>query len=105
MSTRSFDEATPYRIRVEGRLGEEWSVRFGGMKLVVHETGGAAGATDLTGWITDQAALMGLLEQLYSRGATLLRVERLEAGADPEGQDPGGSAGRKTVKGTENDEH
>jgi len=34
--------------------------------------------TELTGRIPDQAALMGMLAQLYNLGVTLLAVERLE---------------------------
>jgi hypothetical protein len=51
------------------------------MHVVAGETGVSPGTTDLVGWVTDQAALMGLLDHLYRRGATLLNVERLDASA------------------------
>jgi len=72
------DKETTYRISVEGRLGTEWSSRLQGMQLVSHEAPGRAPVTELTGRIADQAALMGVLEQLYSLGVPLLAVECLE---------------------------
>jgi hypothetical protein len=74
------DERARYRIRVHGRLEPAWAERLGEMTMVVRDDCGDA-VTELTGWITDQAALMGVLEQLYARGGTLLSVERLEGDA------------------------
>jgi len=78
MTASVADEGARYRIRVHGRLEPRWTARLGEMTLAVHDGGGQTGVTDLTGWLTDQAALMGVLEQLYALGATLLSVERLE---------------------------
>jgi len=81
-------DATPrYRIRVGGRLGPEWSARLAGLTLVVHEPAGRPVATDITGPIPDQAALVGILRRLYNAGATLLAVECLD-------DERGASAGR-----------
>jgi len=74
------DEAATYRIRVGRRVGCEWSERLG-MSVHVDEAGGRAVATVLTGLLPDQAALLGVLDQLYCLGAPLLSVERLEGGA------------------------
>ena len=71
------DEGAKYHIRVHGRLEPLWAARLGDMTLAVHDDGGDA-VTDLTGLLTDQAALMGMLEQLYTLGVTLLVVERLD---------------------------
>ena len=73
------DEGSVYRIRIEGRLGAHWSDRLSGMRLVVHETRRGSAATELTGRLVDQAALIGVIDQLYNLGATLVVVERLEA--------------------------
>jgi len=54
-----------------------------GMRLEVSETAGRA-ATTLTGELPDQAALLGVLDQLYCLGAPLLSVECLESGESPE---------------------
>lgn len=72
------DEGATYQIRVEGRLGAHWAERLGGMTLDVRNEAGAAPATELTGHLADQAALMGVLAHLYAIGATLLAVRRVE---------------------------
>jgi len=72
------DERAQYQIRVQGRLEPLWAARLGDLTLAVRDDGGQAAVTDLMGWISDQAALMGVLEQLYALGLTLLSVERLE---------------------------
>jgi len=70
-----------YRIRVGGRLASEWSDRLGGLKVTVWETAGEEAFAELSGRLADEAALMGVLEHLYSLGVPLLSVERL--GIDP----------------------
>ena len=72
------DERAKYQIRVQGRLEPLWAARLGDLTLVVHDAGEQNTITDLTGWVGDQAALMGVLEQLYALGLTLLSVERLK---------------------------
>jgi hypothetical protein len=76
------DQRAKYQFRVHGRLDPQWVTRLGDLTLAVREGGGQTAVTDLTGWISDQAALMGVLEQLYSLGVTLLSVERLEEDLD-----------------------
>ena len=63
-----------YRIRVQGRLGPEWSAWFGGLSLSWQEPG----QTVLVGQVVDQAALYGLLDSLRDLGLPLLEVRRLE---------------------------
>jgi len=77
-------EPPTYRIRVQGRLGPEWCDRLGGLKVTVEQ--GACGApfTELTGQLTDEAALMGVLEHLYNLGLPLLGVERVGFGRTEE---------------------
>jgi hypothetical protein len=72
------DERAKYQIRVQGRLDPRWAARLGDLTLAVHDREEAKPFTDLTGWVTDQAALMGILDQLYALSVTLLSVERLE---------------------------
>ncbi|MBN1138588.1 MAG: hypothetical protein JXM73_18515 [Anaerolineae bacterium] len=68
-------EAWPYEIEVQGWIGERWAHWFDDMS--VSARGEAPGATTvLTGDMTDQAALLGLLQKLYMLGLPLLRVER-----------------------------
>jgi len=72
------DQRARYRIRVQGRLEPMWAARLGDVTLTAHDLGGPTTVTDITGWFSDQAALMGVLEQLYAMNLTLLIVERLE---------------------------
>jgi hypothetical protein len=78
MAASLADERAQYQIRVQGRLEPLWAARLGDLTLAVHDRGGQTVVTDLTGSISDQAALMGVLEQLYALGLTLLSVQRLE---------------------------
>lgn len=65
-----------YCIRAHGRLDATWSAQLGNMRLVVeeHEKGPVV---VLTGILTDQAALLGVLNQLNLLGLPLLSVEYL----------------------------
>jgi hypothetical protein len=65
------------RIRIRGHLDPAWSIWFDGLTVTQINDG----TTELTGPLADQAALFGLLAGLRDLGATLLLVERLEAGA------------------------
>ena len=59
-----------YQLRVAGRLDQHWSPWFGGLTLT-HEDDGS---TSLTGTVTDQAELHGLLARVRDLGVTLLSV-------------------------------
>ncbi len=78
------DLCATYRILVQGRLGMGWADRLAGMAVTVHDNERRSSVTEIIGPVVDQAALMGILGQLYSRGTTLLAVERLHAKADDE---------------------
>jgi len=73
-----FDKPALYRIRVVGRLDDRWRERPGGLELEVIEEPRGSTRSELTGVLPDQAALMGLLGHLYSRGVPLIHVERIE---------------------------
>jgi hypothetical protein len=68
-----------YRIRVSGRLNPDWSERLQGMTVAVFQREGGTVYTELTGLLRDQAALMGVLEQLYNCGIPLLSVKCMSA--------------------------
>ena len=85
-----FDLPARYRIRVHGRLGASWSGRLGDMTITVRQTAGQEPVTALTGEVTDQAALRGILNTLYDMGFPLLKVERLGSPPLAEGQIPCG---------------
>jgi len=68
-----------YRVRVVGRLGPEWGDRFDGVELVSSRHADGTVTTELTGPFADQAALVGLIEQLAAVGARLLHLELVRA--------------------------
>ena len=67
--------AVGYTLRVTGRLDGRWATRFDGFTL----TGHANGTTTLTGVVTDQAQLHGLLAMIRDLGLELISLERTTA--------------------------
>lgn len=71
------DDPASYRICAQGLFDAAWlDMLSGAWMLHCHQPGGR-GITVLTGEVADQAALMGVLEQLYCLGFPLLLVEHL----------------------------
>jgi hypothetical protein len=68
------DQPTIYCIRVQGRLDENWSDWLGGMAVTIGGDGDGPTITTLTGAVTDQAALHGLLNRIRDLGLPLLEV-------------------------------
>lgn len=60
-----------YQIRLKGHLGHEWADWFDGLAIDLTEDGD----TLLTGPVTDQAALHGLLKKVRDLGLPLLAVQ------------------------------
>ena len=71
------DTPSFYQIKLLGRLGKEWSSTFDNLELKVEENENRQLITTITGKITDQAALHGLLNQIRDLGMDLLLVEWL----------------------------
>ena len=74
-----------YEIRIEGVLGEHWAGWFDGLRV-----SSEAGETILSGPVTDQPALHGVLVKIRDLGMCLISVRRL----DP------GEAGNTTLEGS-----
>lgn len=72
-----------YEITVSGHLSPSWSSRLSGMTIVHHSDHDQA-VTVLKGGVADQAALLGVLNTLFSLGLPLRSVEQLSTtdGAD-----------------------
>ena len=68
----SLDQAATYQIRVQGELDEGWADRFSNMTITAQ-----GGITTLTGTVTDQPALHGLLIKIRDLGLPLLSVNRI----------------------------
>ncbi len=63
-----------YLIRVKGQLDSKWADWFGDM-TIAHAT---SDETVISGPVTDQAALHGMLSKIRDLGMPLLLVERLQ---------------------------
>ena len=74
------DQPATYRIRVYGALDARWSGRLGDMRIT--HPASALDQTVLIGVLTDQAALFGVLNSLYTLGLFLLIAEHIDDGGD-----------------------
>ena len=63
-----------YRLRVDGHLDPRWSAWFDDLTLT-HESDGT---TSISGAITDQAELHGLLARIRDLGVTLMSVDVID---------------------------
>ncbi len=75
-STESHDGPELYEIRIKGHLEDRWANWFQGLTILLDDNG----ETLLTGPVTDQAALHGLLKKVRDLGLPLLSVNRVEPG-------------------------
>jgi hypothetical protein len=64
-----------YQIRIEGHLGQQWIDWFDGLSITLEEDGD----TLLTGPVTDQAALHGLLKKVRDLGMALVSISRVQS--------------------------
>jgi hypothetical protein len=63
-----------FKIQVKERLAPSWSETFDGMQIILTPDGG----TTLSGAVTDQAALHGLLARIRDLNLTLISVIRVD---------------------------
>ena len=72
------DAGTPeiYQIRIKGHLGCQWADWFEGLTITLE----ANGDTLLTGPVTDQSALHGLLKKVRDLGMPLISVSPIQPG-------------------------
>ena len=66
-----------YEIRLKGHLDDRWADWFEGLAITLEENGN----TLLSGPVTDQAALHGLLKKVRDLGLPLVSVSPVEPGA------------------------
>ena len=64
-----------YEIRVKGQLDESWSDWLEGLKVNLLDNGEMI----LSGYIGDQAALMGTLNKIYGLNLTLLSLSKINS--------------------------
>jgi hypothetical protein len=83
-------EPAIYQIRIKGHLGPQWADWFAGLSVTLVDDGD----TLLTGPVSDQAGLHGLLKKIRDLGMPLLSVNCIEPGhAEKPGTSP--STGRR----------
>ncbi len=63
-----------FEIHVKGHLNSQWSDWLGGLQVRLLDSGEMI----LSGYLVDQAALMGVLNRLYSLNLTLLSVNTVD---------------------------
>jgi len=68
-----------YRLRVQGRVPLDWSARMMGMNITTSSDDDDLRST-LVGRLPDQAALCGILNDLFDKQYPVLSVECLEIG-------------------------
>ena len=73
---RLYTPAT-YCLRLQGVLDESWSEHLSGMTIYISQVEEGTAVTTLTGRLVDQAALLGVLNNVYNLGLPLLSVECL----------------------------
>jgi hypothetical protein len=75
----SADRPAAYRIRVQGHIKASWLDRFEDMAIDVTPPAQQPAVTTLSGMVSDQAALVGMLNSLYALHLVVLSVECLDA--------------------------
>jgi len=73
MNSVDMDAPRIYEIRVEGHLTDRWSDWFEGMAIRQEPDG----ETVLTGPLSDQAALFGVLTRIHDLNLVLVSVRRV----------------------------
>ena len=76
-----------YQVRVEGHLDQHWLSWFNALTLSQEDDG----TTCLTGAVTDQAELHGLLTKIRDLGLTLISVEGVDVTPTDRGAPTGGT--------------
>jgi hypothetical protein len=66
-----------YRLRIAGHLNHHWSAWFGDLTLTDEDDG----TMSLTGVVSDQAELHGLLNKIRDLGVTLISVAVVDLSA------------------------
>ena len=73
--------ARTYQIIVEGLITEDWSGWLNGMALDIQQEASGMTLTILSGVLSDQAALRGLLNRLWDLNLVLRSVTQIDPAA------------------------
>jgi hypothetical protein len=69
-----FDRPATYQIKVQGRIDSNWSDRMAGMQIRITPEQTNPPITILEGEVSDQAALLGVLNSLYELHLPIVSV-------------------------------
>ncbi len=84
LKTSRFGGPGLYRVCVQGRVGDTWADRLGGMRVAARRVeAGEEEVTCVEGRVCDQAELLGVLNTLHDLHLPLLLVELIDS--DEEG--------------------
>ncbi len=78
MSEPDFTDGACYVIQIRGHIGQDWSEWFSDLTLAAEYTADGTPITVLSGPISDQAALHGVLARIRDLGLQLISVGRIE---------------------------
>jgi len=81
-STPTMTQPAVYRIRIAGRVRNNWSDFMTGLQEAHLKVSGTS-ITELTGTVPDQSALFGILCHIRDLGLLLISVEFIE---NPKGE-------------------
>jgi hypothetical protein len=76
-----FDDPAAYQIMIHGRIAPALSERLEGMAISLLDMEDGTSLSILTGDLSDQAALTGVLNAIYELHLSLVYVFRLPVGA------------------------
>jgi hypothetical protein len=77
MQMPRLDEHADYVIKIQGHIDESLADWFGPLNITSVTGEGDRLTTTLSGIVTDQAGLLGLIRHLHGLGIVLLSVERI----------------------------
>ncbi len=85
LNKKDASHPTLYQIRIKGHLSGQWDDWFAGFTVTLEKDGN----TLLTGMVSDQAALLGLIKKVRDLGLTLISVSPVQPSpADTPGTGP-----------------
>jgi hypothetical protein len=66
-----------YQIKIIGNLDQKWSGWFNNLEIILERANDNAEITTLTGQITDQAKLRGILNKIWDLNLHVISVNQL----------------------------
>jgi hypothetical protein len=83
-----FDRPATYQIKIQGRIEPNWSDRMAGMQIRITLKQTTSPITILEGEVSDQAALLGVLNSLYELHLPIISVTVIPHLEGKEKQEP-----------------